>query len=156
MTSKSVISFASSLSSSQPELSLGIFENRKFKVGTAYFSEGSYEQAAYYFKRFLDSVERSYAPNDDRTIMANEKLADAEAMCNKKKSAIYHYRTVINETREKLCDDLIDADYEGVLNRRFSRVLVNCGNVFLRLTRETKDQAQFGSYCENAIEVRYV
>ena len=78
MTSKSVISFASSLSSSQPELSLGIFENRKFKVGTAYFSEGSYEQAAYYFKRFLDSVERSYAPNDDRTIMANEKLADAD------------------------------------------------------------------------------
>ena len=66
-----------------------------------------------------------------------------------KTEAISNYRCSMNELRIKKQNSKIDDDE---LNKRFSRVLVNCGNASLQMSKIPNLEAdRMTKYCNDAI-----
>ena len=75
---------------------------------------------------------------------------DAQVMSNDDKTeAISNYRCAMNELRIKKQNSKVDDDE---LNKRFSRVLVNCGNALLQMSKMPNlDTEKMMKYCNDAI-----
>ena len=153
-------------SSNDSSLSV-LFDDRKLRLGESYFLEGNYERAVYYFIKHVRKVHKFYPDSDDRVIHGHEKLADAQAMCNDDKSdAIDNYRIAISELRIKKENNTStneNANIEenqnqkdeggyGQVIKRLGRVLVNCGNALLQMSKaNSEDREKLTKYCNDAI-----
>ena len=133
---------------------MGSLEKRDIRKGDQYLKAGDYDNCLYYYQHLLTKVESHYPKNDDRVILAYEKLADAEAAFGARDSALRYYRIGLDELRNKIKDkDMIsEVSYEKELNTTFIRMLINCGNVYLQLSQNRKvKKRKISEYCENSV-----
>ena len=53
-------------------------EERRERLGESYFAEGDYENAFYYYRKYLKNLKKDLPDSDDKVIEANIKLGDVE------------------------------------------------------------------------------
>ena len=125
------------------------------ECGDVHFAKGDYEEAIDYYDRFLNIAITKYPYSNEKVIIAYERVAHAQAMCDRKKDAVVNYRNAKSGLELKMQEterNIDDFEHEARLRKRFARILINCGNTLLKISEESKAQTEIATYCDQAID----
>ena len=125
------------------------------ECGDVHFAAADYEEAIEFYDKFLSHAITKYPYSNEKVIIAYERVAHAQAMCNRKLHAVVNYRNALSGLELKMQEmekSIDDVEYEDKLRKRFSRILINCGNTLLKISEESKAQTEIAAYCDQAID----
>jgi len=151
----------------EEEVRVSVIETKRkskiFRKAIANFSKGNYEKALHYFKAHVRRCQRKEPPDALDLSLAHEKMGDSFVMLEKDQKALENYHNSINILREHrkalkqessdICGESnIPFDAEEKVVKRMSQVLVNCGNIYLKISQGMQDRDQLIETCDKAVE----